>query len=98
MEGASWSESMRLGAIAWIFGLRYGAVILGIEVKVQRDDGRNQLTEGLAQIDGCLARLRLDFGWLVIFDRRKTALPIASRLRAERHQTDLGRTIEVIYT
>jgi hypothetical protein len=78
--------------------LRYGAVILGIEVKVQRDDGRNQLTLGLAQIDGYLARLGLDFGWLVICDRRKTALPIASRLRAERHQTDLGRTIEVIYT
>jgi hypothetical protein len=78
--------------------LRYGAVILGIEVKVQRDDGRNQLTLGLAQIDGYLARLGLDFGWLVICDRRKTALPIASRLRSERHQTDLDRTIEVIYT
>jgi hypothetical protein len=78
--------------------LRYGAVVLGIEIKVQRDDGRNQLTLGLMQIDGYLARLGLDFGWLVIFDRRKTALPIASRLRSERHQTDLGRTIEVIYT
>jgi hypothetical protein len=78
--------------------LRYGSVILGIEVKVQRDDGRNQLTLGLMQIDGYLARLGLDFGWLVIFDRRKSALPIGDRLRSERHQTDLGRTIEVIYT
>ena len=50
--------------------LRYGEVVLGIEIKVQRDDGRNQLVRGLAQIDGYLARLGLDFGWLVIFDRR----------------------------
>jgi type II secretory pathway predicted ATPase ExeA len=77
--------------------LRYGQVVLGIEIKVQRDDGRNQLTQGLIQIDGYLARLGLDFGWLVIFDRRKGALPIATRLRCEPHQTDLGRTIEVIY-
>jgi hypothetical protein len=77
--------------------LRYGSVILGIEVKVQRDDGRNQLTQGLAQIDGYLARLGLDFGWLVIFDRRETALPIATRVRSEEHQTNSGRTIEVIY-
>jgi hypothetical protein len=75
-----------------------GAVILGIEVKVQRDDGRNQLTQGLMQIDEYLARLGLGFGWLVICDRSKTALPIATRLRSERHQTDVGRTIEVIYT
>jgi hypothetical protein len=78
--------------------LRYGSIILGIEVKVQRVDGRNQLTLGLIQIDGYLAQLGLDFGWLVICDRRKSALPIAARLRSERHQTDLGRTIEVIYT
>jgi hypothetical protein len=77
--------------------LRYGAVTLGIEIKVQRDDGRDQLARGLSQIDGYLARLGLDFGWLVIFDRRKTALPIAERLRSESHQTEKGRTVDVIY-
>jgi hypothetical protein len=77
--------------------LRYGTVILGIEIKVQRDDGRDQLVRGLAQIDGYLARLQLDFGWLVIFDRRRNALPIEERLRSESHQTDTGRAITVIY-
>jgi hypothetical protein len=77
--------------------LRYGAVVLGIEIKVQRDDGRDQLVRGLAQIDGYLARLRLDFGWLVIFDRRRQVLPIEERLRSESHQTDAGRSVTVIY-
>jgi hypothetical protein len=66
--------------------LRYGSVILWIEVKVQRDDGRNQLTLGLMQIDGFLARLGLDFGWLVICDRRNMALPIGDRIRSEQHE------------
>jgi hypothetical protein len=77
--------------------LRYGDVTLGIEIKVQRDDGRNQLTRGLAQIDRYLARLGLDSGWLVIFDRRETVLPIETRLRSEVHQTPAGRSIEVIF-
>jgi hypothetical protein len=76
--------------------LRYGQVTLGIEIKVQRDDGRNQLTRGLAQIDGYLARLGLDSGWLVIFDRRKAVLPIEARLRSQVHRTEAGRSIDVI--
>jgi hypothetical protein len=77
--------------------LRYGTVTLGIELKVQRDDRRNQLKNGLDQIEGYLARLGLDFGWLVIFDRRTAALPIEERLRSEIHQTVTGRQVEVIF-
>jgi AAA-like domain len=77
--------------------LRYGPVVLGIEIKVQRDDGRDQLARGLAQIEGYLARLGLKSGWLVIFDRRQLALPLEMRLRCELHVTDAGRTIDVIY-
>jgi hypothetical protein len=77
--------------------LRYGAVMLGIEIKVQRDDRRNQLVRGLEQIEGYLARLGLDFGWLVIFDRRREVLPIEERLRSELHSTEQGRSITVIY-
>ena len=77
--------------------LRYGQVTLGIELKVQRDDGRNQVIRGLQQIDRYLARLNLATGWLVIFDRRRTALPIETRVRSEIRQTDTGRSIEVIY-
>jgi hypothetical protein len=31
--------------------LRYGSVTLGIELKVQRDDRKNQVQRGLEQID-----------------------------------------------
>jgi hypothetical protein len=77
--------------------LRYGAVTLGIEIKVQRDDRRNQLVRGLEQIDGYLARLGLESGWLVIFDRRREVLPIEERLRSELHSTEHDRQITVIY-
>jgi hypothetical protein len=63
---------------------------------VQRDDRRNQLTRGLAQIDRYLARLGLDFGWLVIFDRRANLAFIEDRVYAEIHQSPEGRSIEVI--
>jgi hypothetical protein len=44
-----------------------------------------------------LARLGLDFGWLVIFDRRRDLLPIEERLRSQMHRTAQGREITVIY-
>jgi hypothetical protein len=77
--------------------LRYGTVTLGIELKVQRDDGRDQVVRGLQQIDRYLARLDLATGWLVIFDRTRNALPIETRVRSEILQTATGRSIEVIY-
>jgi hypothetical protein len=52
---------------------------------------------GVSQIEGYLAQLGLDSGWLVIFDRRKVVLPIEERLRSELHQTVMGRAITVIY-
>ena len=71
--------------------------MLGIELKVQRYDARDQVVRGLQQIDRYLARLDLAKGWLVIFDRRRNALPIETRVRSEIRQTDTGRSIEVIY-
>ena len=77
--------------------LQYGAVTLGIEIKVQRDDRCNQLVRGLEQINGYLARLGLGFGWLVIFDRRANILPIDARLRTEMHRSEQDREITVIF-
>jgi type II secretory pathway predicted ATPase ExeA len=77
--------------------LRYGTVTLGIELKVQRDRGPDQLQAGLEQIEGYLERLNLHTGWLVIFDRRAEALPIADRLKTEGHQTLKGLNITVIF-
>jgi hypothetical protein len=77
--------------------LRYGQVTLAMELKVQRDKGPNQLEAGLTQIEGYLERLNLLSGWLVIFDRRQAALPIAERLRTELHHTPKGLSVTVIY-
>ncbi len=59
--------------------LRYGEVILGIELKVWRNRKVDPITKGLEQLDGYLARLGQDSGWLVIFDRRDTAVPALMR-------------------
>jgi hypothetical protein len=77
--------------------LRYGRVTLGIELKVQRDDRRNQLQRGLEQIDGYLARLGLASGWLVIFDRRQAAPDLVDRLHTEVHTSPQGREITVVF-
>ena len=77
--------------------LRYGDVTLGIELKVQRDKGPNQLKAGLEQIEGYLERLSLLGGWLVIFDCRQQALPIAERTKTERRQSPKGLDITVIF-
>jgi hypothetical protein len=57
----------------------------------------------LEQLDGYLARLGQDFGWLVIFvaegersHRRDNALEIEERLKTEIQTTPMGRSITVI--
>jgi AAA-like domain len=76
--------------------LRYGEVILGIELKVWRTKKADPLSQGLEQLDGYLARLGQNEGWLVIFDRRDNALEIEERLKTEIQTTPMGRTITVI--
>lgn len=76
--------------------LRYGEVILGIELKVWRNRKVDPITKGLEQLDGYLARLGQDYGWLVIFDRRDNALELEERLKTEIHTTLMGRKITVI--
>ncbi len=60
--------------------LRYGPLILGIELKVWRDTQPDPLADGLTQLDSYLAGLGLDTGWLIIFDRRTDIPPLAERL------------------
>ncbi|WP_293354361.1 MULTISPECIES: ATP-binding protein [unclassified Microcoleus] len=84
--------------------LRYGEVTLGIELKVWRNrkvvsaatPQEYPLSKGLEQLDGYLARLGQDEGWLVIFDRRDNALELEERLKTEIHLSPLGREITVI--
>jgi hypothetical protein len=76
--------------------LRYGAVTLCIELKVWRDGEPDPLAEGLEQLDGYLAGLGLDWGWLVIFDRRSGQPPIRERTSSEVKHSPQGRRMTVV--
>jgi hypothetical protein len=76
--------------------LRYGAMILGIELKVWRTGRSDPLTKGLEQLEGYLDRLKQSSGWLVIFDRRTNALPLEERLATSLAQTSNGQQVTVI--
>ncbi|MDB9496371.1 hypothetical protein PN441_17155 [Spirulina major CS-329] len=69
---------------------------IAIELKVWRDGRRDPLPEGLEQIEGYLAVLGLDWGWLVILDRRSGLPDIEERTTCEEAVTATGRKITVI--
>ena len=54
------------------------------------------MTQGLSQLDAYLARLGLEGGWLVIFDRRPNAPPLAERLGATSVTTPGDRQVTLI--
>jgi len=76
--------------------LRYGAVVLAVELKVWRDGAGDPLKDGLEQLDGYLEGLGLKSGWLVIFDRRSGLPAISARTTAATASSPSGRTITVI--
>jgi AAA domain len=76
--------------------LRYGSVILGIELKVWRTRQADPLTKGLEQLEGYLDRLKQSSGWLIIFDKRANALPLEERLETSLAQTANGQQVTVI--
>ena len=76
--------------------LQYGAVTLGIELKVWREGRPDPLIRALEQIDRYLAGLSLNSGWIVIFDQRSGIGPIADRTTVEQAETINGRQITVI--
>jgi hypothetical protein len=76
--------------------VRYGEVALAMELKVWREGETNPLRAGLAQLDGYLAGLGLDTGWLVIFDRREGLPDIAERTTTEPATTPAGRSVVVV--
>ena len=76
--------------------LRYRDLTMGIELKVWRDGEPDPLTEGLVQLDGYLAGLGLDSGWLVIFDRRSGQPPLAERLCDSEQASPGGRRVRLL--
>ncbi len=74
--------------------LVHGDLKLPVEVKVHRDDGGDPTREGLEQLDRHCEGLRVNTGWLVIFDQRSTAT--GKRLEHEESVTSGGRHVMVI--
>lgn len=94
--GGSLEREYAIGTRRMDVCLRYGAVTLGMELKVWRDGKPDPLTEGLAQIDQYLNGLGLDTGWLVIFDQRSGLPDISERTTTETAHSPASRTITVI--
>ena len=76
--------------------LRYGDITLGIELKAWRDKRGDPMESGVDQLDSYLARLGVNFGWLVIFDLRTKALPIEERLNTQVIATKNGRSATIV--
>jgi len=76
--------------------LRYGKITLGIELKAWRDKRGDPQAAGIEQLDSYLARLGVNFGWLIIFDQRTKALPIEERLTTSVKTTKNGRSVVIV--
>ncbi|MDF5731437.1 MAG: AAA family ATPase [Rhizonema sp. PD38] len=76
--------------------LKYGNLTLGIELKVWHHKKGDPLNSGLEQLDSYLARLGVNFGWLIIFDRRYNLPSIEERLTTQVTTTKNGRSITVV--
>jgi AAA-like domain len=94
--GGTLDREYAIGSDRMDICLRYGKITLGIELKVWRDRRPDPLTKGLEQLESYLARLGLETGWLVIFDRRSNQPPIEERTITEIGQTSSGRMVTVI--
>jgi hypothetical protein len=69
---------------------------VAFELKVWAPARPDPLGPGLAQLDAYLARLGLDAGVLVLFDRRPEAGPIGERTQIEAATTPGGRQVTVL--
>jgi hypothetical protein len=67
-----------------------------LELKVWREGRPDPLAEGLRQLEGYLARLGLDAGVLVIFDRRSGVAALEVRVRQEEAVTAAGHRVRVL--
>ena len=75
--------------------VEHGGIGMVIEIKVWRDKRPDPLIEGLEQIERYLTRMKLDQGFLVLFDQRTTAPEWAARMQTLAAQTASGRKIQV---
>jgi len=67
-----------------------------IELKVWADKKPDPLEQGLKQLDQYMAQVGLDHGFLVLFDRRSTALPVEERVAVSQADAASGRSVTVV--
>jgi hypothetical protein len=102
--GGTLDREYAIGSDRMDICLRYGKTTLGMELKVWRDPcgiceaarGSDPLAKGLVQLEGYLARLGLEAGWLVIFDQRSGQPSIEERTTTTLERTAKGRIVTVI--
>lgn len=96
VNGGSIEREYAIGRGRMDLCVRYGGETLAIEIKVWRPGTADPAEQGLAQIDAYLTGLGLDSGWLMIFDRRPNAPPLAERLAATSMVAPSGRIVRLI--
>lgn len=96
VNGGSIEREYAIGRGRMDLCLRYAGEVLAIELKVRRAGRPDPVTQGLGQLDGYLAGLGLDSGWLVIFDRRPGLSPVDERLSVSVVTSPGGREVTVI--
>jgi hypothetical protein len=94
--GGSLEREYAIGSGRMDICLRYGDVVMGMELKVWRPGKPDPLSAGLSQLDKYLDGLGLQTGWLVIFDRRPDLPPMGERLSKEEVISPAGRQITVV--
>jgi hypothetical protein len=96
VNGGSIEREYAIGRGRMDLIVRYAGETLAVEIKVWRPRRGDPAPQGLLQLDGYLAGLGLSSGWLVIFDRRPDAPPLAERLGATVERTPGGRDVTLI--
>ena len=96
VNGGSIEREYAIGRGRMDLCLRYAGEALAIEIKVWRPGRPDLQAAGLAQLDGYLAGLGLDSGWLVIFDRRPGLPPVEERLTSSAETSPAGNRVTVI--
>ena len=94
--GGTLEREYAIGSDRMDMCLRYGDVTIGMELKVWREGRTDPLKVGLKQLDGYLAGLGLETGWLVVFDQRPGLVAIAERTTVERMKSLGDRDIILI--
>ena len=94
--GGSLEREYAIGSGRMDICLRYGDVVMAMELKIWRPNKADPLAQGLMQLDKYLDGLGLNTGWLVIFDRRPGLPPMGERISTEEAISPAGRVITVI--